>query len=289
MRMSNSDKPEERGDHEVVRGVRDHAAHLVHEDRLDVRDNAAAKLLGQRTARLDVGEEPPRRLHEQDILHDRERDRRKNVMIVVARDEEDQEHRDILRDGHGGANVRDDIIAVVRPQHHAPIREEKVACCRVHEVDDVEYVQVDVGRRRSMHEAVKERQKGEPPKEYHRPHPAVDRAIKPEVGAEEFPVVVRDRLVHGAYDRRAEAKLREHQHAENRGEQSVQAQIGRPEQPQKERAVQERKQKLYAARSGIGKHVTLDVLLEVELHALNSFRFSFMARHTHGARGAMQR
>ena len=72
-----------------------------------------------------------------------------------------------------------------------------------------------------MHETVEERQKGETAQEYHRPHPAVDRAVKPEVGAEELPVVVRDRLVHGAYDRRAEAKLREHQHAENGGEQSV--------------------------------------------------------------------
>ena len=58
-------------------------------------------------------------------------------MVVVARDEQDEEHGDVLRDGDAGADVRDDVVAVVRAQDHAAVREEEVARRRVDEVNDV--------------------------------------------------------------------------------------------------------------------------------------------------------
>ena len=58
-------------------------------------------------------------------------------MIVVASDEQDQKHRNVLGDGDSGPDVRYDIVAVVRAKNHSAVGEEEVARRGVDEVDDV--------------------------------------------------------------------------------------------------------------------------------------------------------
>ena len=219
----------------------------MHEDGLHVGDDLAPHFPRKRTAWLDVREEPARRLDEEHVLDDREHDRRENVVVVVARHEEYEEHHDVLGDGDAGPDVRDDVVAVVRAKDDPAVREEEVARGGVHEVDHVEDVQVYVRRHAAVHEAVKEREQREPAEEDDCADAAVYGAVELQVRAQQLPVVVGDGLVHRAHDGGAEAELGKHEDAEDRAKESVEAKIRRAEQPKEQRTVQERKQQPYAA------------------------------------------
>ena len=164
---------------------------------------------------LDADTSRMRRRDEQHVLHNSEDNRRYNVVVVVARNEQNQEDNNVLHDGNTGADIRDDIVAVMRAENDTAVREEEVARRRVNEVNDIENVQVYVRRNRSVNKTVKKREHGKSAEENHRAHAAINGAVELEVRAEELPVVVRHRLVHRADDGRTEAKLGEHEDAEN--------------------------------------------------------------------------
>ncbi len=187
-------------------------------------------------------------------------------MVVVARDEENQEHRDVLGDGDPGPDVRDDVVAVVRAEHDAAVGEEEVARRSIHQVDHIEHMQVYVGRNSAVDKPVEKRKEGKPAKEDHGAHAAVNHPIELQVGAQQLAVVVGDGLVHRAYDGRAETEFGQHEDAEDRPEKTIEPQIRGTEEPKEQRAVQKREQKPYAARCGIGDHVSLHVFLEIKFH-----------------------
>ena len=60
----------------------------MHEDGFHVGDYLAAHIKRQRAARLDIREQPAGRRNEQHVLHNGKHDGRENVMIVVARNEQ---------------------------------------------------------------------------------------------------------------------------------------------------------------------------------------------------------
>ena len=84
----------------------------------------------------------------------------------------------------------------MRVENHSAVGEEEVARRGVHKVDDVENVQVYVWRNRSVYKAIKKRKQSKPAKENNRTHTAVHCAIELEIRAKQFPVIIRDRLVH---------------------------------------------------------------------------------------------
>ena len=100
-------------------------------------------------------------------------------------------------------------------------------------------------------------------------YPAVHRPVKPQVGADQRPVVVRDRLVHGTDDRGAEAQFRQRQHAEDGGEKPVQPQIRRSHQPQEKRPVQKREQQSEPPVDSAGDDVPAGVFGKIQLHFLH--------------------
>ena len=190
-------------------------------------------------------------------------------MVVVARDEKYQEHDDILSDGNTRPNVRYDVVAMMRAQNDAAIGKEEVARSGVHQVDHIEHMQVYVGRHRAVNQPVEERKERKAAEEYDGADAAVDITVEFQIRAQKLSVVVRDWLVHRAYNGFPEAKLGKHEDAEYRTEQSVQTEICRAKQPQEQRTVEKRKQQPYAARCGIGDYVPLYILPEVELHVIS--------------------
>ena len=240
----------------------------MHENRLHVRNDPAANFARKRPPRLDLGEEPPRRSDEQHILHDREHDRREHIVVVVARDEQNEEHGDILGDGDSRADIRHNIATVVCAENDAAVREKEVARRRVDEVYHIQHMQVYVGRNGSVDKPVEERQQREASEENRGADPPVHGPEELQVRAQQFAVVFGDRLVHGASHSRAETELCKHQHAEYRREKTVQSQILWPEEPQEKRAVEKREQQLDAARNGVRRHIALDIFLEIEFHAV---------------------
>ena len=128
----------------------------------------------------------------------------------------------------------------MRGEHGPTVGEEKVADRRVEEMDEIEDVQIDIGRHIAVDKTSQERQKAKPHGEYCRSNPTVHRAVETQIGAQQFAVVIGYRLVHGTYHRHAESELSQHQNAEYRPEQSVQPKVLRPQQPEKQRTVQKR-------------------------------------------------
>ena len=156
---AHGDEAEKRGDDDVVRLVRYHGPHLVHEDRLDVRDHLVALRSREFAARLYLREEPARLAVDEEIVHHREEHDRDDVVVVVPREKEDEKHRGVLRDRREGADVRHDVAAMVGVEDRSPVREKEVAYRRVDEMHEIEDVKIEPGREIALHETAEEREK----------------------------------------------------------------------------------------------------------------------------------
>ncbi len=260
------DKPQERRDDQVVGGEGEDPPEFMHGDGLDFGKDLPPLFVRESADRLDLREEAAHLPDDEEVVQHRKRHGGRDVMVVVPRQDQDGEHRHVLRNGRARADVGDHVAAVVGAQHGAAVGEEEIADRRVDEMDQVEDVEVQSGRKVAVYEHAQKRQEAQAHGQYRRADPAVDRAVEPQVGAHEFPVVVRHRLVHGTHHGRAEAQFREGQHAEDGDEQSVEAQVFRSEQPEEERAVKKGEQQPHALVQHAGQNVPFRVFRKVQFH-----------------------
>lgn len=102
---------------------------------------------------------------------------------------------------------------------------------------------------------------------------AIGLAVEAQVGTEQFAVVLGDELVHGAGHCRAKAQFCQAEHSQNGAEQAIESEIGRPQEPEEQRPVQEGQQQFDSAVGGCGRHIAFGVSDKIKFHGREQSAF----------------
>ena len=177
----------------------------------------------------------------QHVRHDRPCDQQQHINIEIARNEQRRKLRDIADHVYSCTDVAGQILPLIGQQNGFFVGKKEIADDRIEQIQQIQRVQVDRFRIRSMDQPREERRHAQAGGQNHRSDDRVYFAYKRQVTANLFPVALRHGLIHAIDDCGIKPKLRKAQHLEDRGKQAGKARIFRAHNPEDHRPVQKRK------------------------------------------------